>query len=82
MGYSRGLRSAIKESIHFNIIRTESLLASRRSADVLTAGVDVTRNVAASPADATNPSVNFQLKWSGRGGEVKGLKDWIHGYYL
>ena len=49
-GYSRGLRLAMKESIHLSIMRTESLLARRRSAEVLTAGVDVTRNVAASPS--------------------------------
>ena len=62
--YSRGLRSAMRESIDFNIIRTESLLAKRRSAAVFTAMVDVTRNVAASPANTSNSTrwVQFNSK--------------------
>ena len=45
----RGLRFVIWLSIHLSIRNTESLLARRRSAAVLTACVDVTRNVAAKP---------------------------------
>lgn len=46
----RGLRIVMWLSIHLSIRNTESLLDRRRSAAVLTARVDVTRNVAAKPA--------------------------------
>ena len=48
----RGLRLLKCRSTHFNIVRTESVLGSRRSAEVRMICEDATRNVAAIPFNA------------------------------